>query len=96
MIIVQFALLLVGNDFPVCDNVGFQQYPCVVFGESLYYAFWSDLRSGSGASIYAARVTTDGTVLDGGGRFLYHGNTTQGPRAAFDGQNFLAVFRDSC
>lgn len=96
MILVQLVLLIIGTDFPVCDHLGFQQYPCVVFGEGLYYAFWSDLRSGSGASIYATRITADGTVLDGDGRLLFHGNTTQGPRAEFDGQNFLAVFRDSC
>jgi len=94
MVLLQLVILLVGSDFPICDHPEFQQFPCVVFGESLYYTFWSDLRSA--ASIFASRVRPDGTVLDANGRLLYHGNATHGARAAFDGQNFLAVFRDSC
>jgi hypothetical protein len=85
---------LLAADFPVCQHTPFQYYPSVVFAESTYYAFWSDLTFGG--SIFSARVQPDGTVLDTDGRFLYHGVTTHGVKAAFDGENFLAVFRDSC
>lgn len=94
MITLGLAVLIIGSDFPICEYPEFQQYPCVVSGDSLYYTFWSDLRYA--VSIFGARVRPDGTILDEDGRFLYHGNTTHGVRAAYDGQNFLAVFRDSC
>ncbi len=91
---VHIICTLVCSDFPICDYPEFQYHPCVVFGESAYYTFWSDLRYP--ASIFGARIRPDGAVLDTNGVFLYHGNTTHGARAAYDGQNFLAVFRDSC
>ena len=94
MIAGQLLLILLTSDFPICEQSEFQYYPSVVYVESTYYAFWSDLRYA--ASIFAARVRPDGAVLDTNGRFLYHGTTTHGVRAAFDGQNLLAVFRDSC
>lgn len=94
MSLLQILLILVTSDFAICEYPEFQQYPSVIFADSLYYAFWSDLRYP--VSIYGARVQPSGVVLDTAGRFLYHGNTTFGARAASDGQTFLAVFRDSC
>lgn len=94
MEILNFCLILFSSDFLICDDQAFQYNPNVVFVDSIYYVFWSDDRYA--ASIYAARVTTDGTVIDTSGRFLYHGYPMYGARVAYDGQNFLAVFRDSC
>lgn len=94
MLPLHMIFILVTSDFAICEYPEFQQDPSVIFADSMFYAFWSDLRFP--VSIYGARVRPDGVVLDTTGRFLYHGNTTFGARAAFDGQNFLAVFRDSC
>lgn len=94
MPLLHILLILVTSDFAICEYAEFQEYPCVIFADSLYYAFWADMRYP--VSIYGARVRPDGTVLDTIGRLLFHGNTTFGARAAYDGQNALAVFRDSC
>jgi len=92
--ILSLCVMLIAGDFPICDHEAFQYNPSVIFVDSIYYVFWSDLRYP--ASIFAARVTPDGVVIDTSGRFLFHGNPTFGARVAYDGQNFLAVFRDSC
>jgi hypothetical protein len=94
MVTLSFFCMLLTSDFPICEYPEFQNYPCVLFADSIYYTFWSDHRLP--VSIFAGRVRPDGTVMDSNGVFLYHGNTTHGCRAAFDGQNLLAVFRDSC
>ena len=94
MLALSFLCMLLTGDFPICEYPEFQYHPCVVFAESLYYTFWSDLRYP--VSIFAGRVRPDGSIMDSNGVFLYHGNATHGARAAFDGQNFLTVFRDSC
>ena len=94
MLALNLLFLLVTNDFAICDDPEFQYHPSIIFAEDTYYAFWSDCRYP--ASIFAARVLPEGTVLDTNGVLLFHGNTIHGARVAFDGQNFLAVFRDSC
>ena len=94
MIAIQVLYMLIASDFPICEVPAFQYHPGVVFGESLYYVFWSDLRYDG--SIFAGRVSPQGAVLDTNGILLYQGNTIYGARAAFDGTNLLAVFRDSC
>ncbi|MCK4755993.1 hypothetical protein KAS56_03570 [candidate division WOR-3 bacterium] len=94
MEILKLCLIFVCSDFPICDHEDFQYNPSVIFVDSLYYVFWSDFRYS--ASIYAARVKPDGTVIDTSGQFLYHGYPISGARVAYDNQNFLAVFRDGC
>lgn len=94
MFAVHFMCMLLASDFPICDHPAFQYRPSVIFADSIYYTFWSDLRYS--VSIFAARVTPSGNVIDSIGKFLYHGNPIFGARVAFDGANFLAVFRDSC
>lgn len=94
MIVHHLLLVVLAADFPICQHSEFQYYPSVIFAENKYFAFWSDLTFGG--SIFAARVMPDGTVLDADGRFLYQGITTHGVKVACDGDNFLAVFRDSC
>ncbi|HIE06402.1 MAG TPA: hypothetical protein EYP58_06335 [bacterium (Candidatus Stahlbacteria)] len=89
-------LLLYLADFVICDKPTYQVCPNTIFADSIYYVFWSDLGYPDPPSIYASRVRTDGSVIDSVGRILYQGNPTFGARVAFDGQNFLAVFRDSC
>jgi hypothetical protein len=94
MLALNLLFMLLASDFPICEEPAFQYHPSIIFAESTYYAFWSDCRYP--VSIFAARVQPDGTILDTNGVLLCHGNTIHGARVAFDGQNFLAVFRDSC
>ncbi|MCK4343253.1 MAG: hypothetical protein KAY37_16185 [Phycisphaerae bacterium] len=50
-------------DFPICSIGGDQQEPVVTWDGSNFLVAWHDSRSGS-RDIFAARVTTNGTVLD--------------------------------
>jgi len=85
-----------GNAFPVSTAVNEQLYPSVVFAGGQSYVFWVDLRHyPPDRSIYAARVTTDGTVLDPGGCEILRGRC-EWADAAFDGGNFMVALQDSC
>ncbi len=71
---------------------GFEQHPCVGFGNGIYFVAWDDNRAGP--YCYGARVTTDGTVLDPAGIYLgYTPMTSAFPSVASDGMNFLVVFQ---
>jgi len=91
-------LALFGADFPVCTAPAGQFYPAVAYTGDRFYVFWLDQRHApyESASVYAARVTRDGTVLDPNGIELFHGDAGYRCNAAFDGTNFLVVFRNHC
>ena len=80
-----------------------QTYPAVAFDGTNYLVVWQDERSGTGSAgeahddIYAARVTQDGTSLDGTGIAVATAPSVQGyfPSVAFDGTNYLVVWADS-
>ena len=80
-----------------------QTYPAVAFDGTNYLVAWQDDRSGTGSAgeahddIYAARVTQDGTSLDGTGIAVATAPSVQGyfPSVAFDGTNYLVVWADS-
>ncbi len=94
-----FLHFLISVNFAVCTDTANQYYPAAIFANNLYYAFWSDYRyyNSSGLySIFGARITNTGIVLDPGGRALYSNQSAHEPKVAFDGNNFLVVFRDSC
>jgi len=86
---------LFGADFPICTASLQQQHPCPLFQNDQYYVFWTDLRSPPAISLYGARVSTSGTVLDPNGKFLFQDSVST-PRAAYDGNNFLVVWREGC
>ncbi|HEX7319821.1 MAG TPA: hypothetical protein VF399_05645 [bacterium] len=92
-----FLLLFVsGLDFPVAVDTNDQNLPAVVYACGQYYIFWNDLRYYSpDRSVFAARVTTDGQVLDPQGIEILR-DRTEFVDAAFDGINFLVVLQDSC
>lgn len=46
--------------------------------------------------MYGARVSESGTVMDPDGKELFSNQVDAKPEAAWDGSNFLVVFRDSC
>lgn len=85
------------NGFWICTNQGDQQYPFVTFGIGKYFAVWQDLRiSGEfEAIIYGSRITADGTVLEPNGFCVsVRANEQEDPRVAFDGTNYLVLWRD--
>lgn len=97
--ILFMSLFLLNADFPICTADDEQQYPSAVFLNDQYCVFWIDNRYhyvDSIHTIFGARVDTDGTVIDPDGKLLFSGEPGFATAAAFDGTNFLVVFRDSC
>jgi hypothetical protein len=73
---------------------GAQEFPDVASDGSGYLAVWQDKRSG-GYDIYAARVSSAGTVLDPGGiAVCVAGGDQLHPTVAFDGDRYLVVWQD--
>jgi MYXO-CTERM domain-containing protein len=95
-------------DEPVLSPVLATRSPKVAFNGTNYLVVWSDPRGGSAAddvdtSIFAARVSTSGTLLDPLGIVVSDGTgivqdqtgLTKGhPAIAFDGANYLVVWMD--
>jgi hypothetical protein len=74
-----------------------QEHPKVIFGSDTYFVFWDDYRSGGAhPSIYGARVTTDGVVLDPSGIQISppSASTERQAEAVFDGNNYFLVWED--
>jgi hypothetical protein len=76
----------------------FQWVPAVAFGGSECFVTWQDRRFGasSGWTIYGARVTTSGTLLDSSGILIqrHRGYNDITPAVAFDGTNFLVLWNE--
>ncbi|UCG31315.1 MAG: hypothetical protein JSV53_05410 [candidate division WOR-3 bacterium] len=97
--ILMLSLVVPCAEFPICTAADEQYYPCGVYENDQYYVFWADYRYydvDSSQSVFGARVSTDGTVIDPDGKLLYRNRTGYEPAVAYDGTNFLVVFRDSC
>lgn len=89
-------LLLIAGDFQISTEIQDQFYPVVTFAYDKYYVFWYDMRFYSpDRSIFAARVATNGTLLDPAGKLILRDRTVR-VDVAHDGVNFLAVIQDSC
>ncbi len=89
-------LALVSADFPISTAPGFTGYAAVCHAEDKFYVFWVDQRASPLMSVYGARVSLDGTVLDPQGRELYTDSAGYRVGAAWDGENFLVVTRNHC
>ncbi len=73
-----------------CDK----RYPTIEWARSNYLVVWSDARNDT-SDIYAARVTSEGIVLDEAGIAISNHIGFQGyPAIAFDGTNYLIVWQD--
>jgi len=91
------VVLIIGFDFPICTETAHQYTPVALFENDQYYVFWQDERYFVAQELYAlygARVTIDGTVLDPDGKVLFCDSAAPVLDAAYDGTNFLVVFRD--
>jgi hypothetical protein len=98
-LVLTLSLLLPGAEFPICTAADEQYYPCAMYENGQYYVFWADYRYydvDSTQSVFGARISASGTVLDPDGNLLYRNRAGYVPEVAYDGTNFLVVFRDSC
>jgi hypothetical protein len=96
---VVMSLFIFNADFSICTADDVQQFPCAVFANNQYYVFWMDDRyhfTDSVHAVFGARVGTGGTVIDPDGKLLFAREAAYATSAAYDGTNFLVVFRDSC
>ncbi len=96
---LMLSLVVPCVDFPICTADGLQEYPCAIFANNQYYAFWIDDRyyfAESTHAVVGGRVATDGTVIDPDGKMLFKRQVGYATDVAYDGTNFLVVFRDSC
>jgi hypothetical protein len=79
----------------VCNATGAQIQPAVAYNGTDYLVAWQDGR-GSTTGIYAARVTSNGLVMDPQGFQVCNSTYTQDyPSLSFDGTNCLVVWADS-
>ncbi|UCD18823.1 MAG: hypothetical protein JSU64_05185 [candidate division WOR-3 bacterium] len=94
--VLAIMFLLIGGDFQICTAPNFTGYPSLCFANGQFYVFWVDQRDYPLMSLYGARVTVDGNVLDPAGRELYTDSIGYNCDVAFDGTNMLAVTRNHC
>ena len=90
------TLMMVQADFPICQATGSQYYPSSIWANSQFYCFWNDRRFVANYCVYGARITESGTVIDPDGKQMFSNQADAKPEVAWDGSNFLFVFRDSC
>lgn len=73
---------------------GSQEASAVAAGAGQFMAVWHDYRTG-GHDIYAARVATDGTVLDTDGLIVCDADGVQiSPTITYDDNNFFVAWED--
>ena len=89
-----FFVITFGEDFAVCEHPEYQANPSVVYAHGVYTVFWLDHRIPT--SIYAARVTSDGCLIDTNAHHIYTGSPADDIRIAADSQQLLVVFRQGC
>jgi hypothetical protein len=86
----------------LCAAADLRERPQAAFGPStgsgrggVFLVVWQDLRNGKDWDVYAARVSTEGKVLDPDGVLVSGGAHNQAlPRVTWDGKNFLVVWQD--
>lgn len=95
-ILIALSLNLFNSDFSICNVNNNQQWPSAIYQNNQYYVFWEDERSTPRYSLYGARVSASGTVIDANGKMFYQDSVYLRPAIAYDGTNFLVAFRNHC
>ncbi len=95
MSILQLIFFIINIDFPISAAFEDQFDPAVIFANDQYNVFWVDHRYYPERSIFGARVTLEGVVVDRDGKLLFKDNAEE-IDVAYDGMNFLVVLQDSC
>jgi len=86
---------LEAKPLPICTAKGFQIYPAVTFDGTDFLVAWQDYRSARDWDVYAARVSTDGRVVDRDGFVIADGPGNQiYPAACSDNGGCLMVWSD--
>ncbi|MFC2172001.1 hypothetical protein ACFLU6_05140 [Acidobacteriota bacterium] len=95
------SLVQMGGDGAPLDTTGHnvsgaaqrQQFPAIAFNGSMFLAVWEDYRHAVESELYAARILSDGTVLDPAGiRLTNHSQDDIRPAVASDGQDFMILW----
>ncbi len=83
-------------DIRITRALRLQTKPCAAFGGTDFVVAWQDYRDdGVRPDIYGARVTPQGAVIEPDGFLVSMAASGQAnPVAAFDGENYLAVWQD--
>jgi len=89
--VTQDGTVLDINGIPISTACEDQHSPDVTYGDNMYFVVWVDERN-SDQSIYGARLTTDGQVLDTDGILISVGDDQYYPRVTFDGTNFVVTW----
>jgi hypothetical protein len=86
-----------GTAFAVSPAPGYPAQFALAFGGGVYLLAWDQgAWTGQSSGLYAARVQTDGTVLDPAGIPIAASSSCCGnPALAFDGHNFMLAFSDN-
>ena len=88
--------LLGADPITICDATGTQRRPEVAFDGERHLVVWQDGRNGVDYDVYAARVTTAGTVLEPTGIPIQTAADDQtSPALAFDGSGYLITWTDA-
>jgi hypothetical protein len=84
-------------DEPVTTAAPSAQFaPAIASDGTNHLVVWHDNRNGSGLDLYAARVTTNGTVLDPSGFAITTATNDQWfPAVAYNGTNYLVAWQDA-
>ncbi len=91
--------MLLSVDFIINAEIESQRYPAVGFAQGQYCVFWTDRRFysiDSSCCMYCTRIATNGTVIDPGGKLVFYDDVAYELDVAFDGINYLVVFRNHC
>lgn len=91
--------MLLGADIMINNEIESQRYPAVCYAQGQYFVFWTDRRFysiDSSCCLYCSRVSTNGTVIDPNGKLLFYDDVAYDLDVAFDGANYLVVFRNHC
>lgn len=80
------------NSIPIKADIGVEREPDIAFDGTNYVVVWSEGDFGAAHKVRAARVTTQGAVLDSGILFGKDAYLEHRPSIAFDGTRFLAVW----
>ncbi len=89
------GVVLDPNGIPICVSETNKAHPHVAFNGKIYLVAWQDYRNGKDYDIYAARVTSDGVVLDPNGFALTTAPFDQmHSHLASDSNLFFVLWRD--
>ncbi|UCD19457.1 MAG: T9SS type A sorting domain-containing protein [candidate division WOR-3 bacterium] len=94
-VVITINTLSWGGALVISDADSSQEYTSVSYGNTRYFAVWQDFRNGN-YDVYGARVSQEAIVLDPGGIAISSDTSAaRTPAIAFDGNNYLTVWRDN-